>query len=121
MQLHSPESISKDLMNGAVRLADNRGLLGPGGEELRAARQAFAAELADVVRAVGDLRTSRSGSLDPPRPHRRPGTLTAVADIDDLLDEVERGPQGPHVGRLLRLRRHAHRRLLGRRSTSGSG
>ena len=62
-QLHSPESISKDLMNGAVRLADNRGLLGPGGEDLRVARQAFAAELADVVRAVGDLRTLALGSL----------------------------------------------------------
>ena len=54
--LHSPESISKDLMSGAVKLAGNRNLLGPGGEELREARVAFAAELAEVVRAVGVIR-----------------------------------------------------------------
>jgi glycerol-3-phosphate O-acyltransferase len=54
--LHSPESISKDLMRNAVKLADNRGLLGPGGEELRAARAEFAAELGEAVRAVGVVR-----------------------------------------------------------------
>lgn len=63
LQLHSPESISKDLMNGALRLADNRGLLGPGGEELRSARLEFAAELAEAVRAVGVVRTIALGSL----------------------------------------------------------
>ncbi|MCU0265494.1 MAG: 1-acyl-sn-glycerol-3-phosphate acyltransferase [Actinomycetia bacterium] len=55
-ELHSPESISKDLMTGAVKLAGNRGLLGPGGDDLRAARLAFAAELAEAVRAVGTIR-----------------------------------------------------------------
>ena len=92
-QLHSPESISKDLMNGAVRLADNRGLLGPGEDDLRAARQAFAAELADVVRAVGVIRTLALGSLTR-HDLSDEGRLTAVADIDDLLDEVARGPAG---------------------------
>lgn len=66
LQLHSPESISKDLMNGAIRLADNRGLLGPGGEELRRARRQFADELADVVRAVGVVRTIALGGLGRP-------------------------------------------------------
>ena len=32
--LHSPESISKDLMGGALKLAGNRDLLGPGGDDL---------------------------------------------------------------------------------------
>ncbi|MEK9810494.1 MAG: hypothetical protein VW362_08600, partial [Candidatus Nanopelagicales bacterium] len=38
-RLHSPESISRDLMQGAMKLADNRGLLGVGGAELRKARE----------------------------------------------------------------------------------
>lgn len=55
-QLHSPESISKDLMKGALRLAGNRDLLGPGGEELRKAREAFAAELTEAARRVQVIR-----------------------------------------------------------------
>lgn len=54
--LHSPESISKNLFDGALKLADNRGLLAPGGEELRVRRQAFAAELTNVVRLIGVVR-----------------------------------------------------------------
>jgi len=54
--LHSPESISKDLMSNAIKLAGNRDLLGPGGEELRAAREEFAAELGAAVRAVAVVR-----------------------------------------------------------------
>ncbi len=55
-ELHSPESISKDLMNGAIKLAENRGLLGTGGDDLQADRRAFAEELAEAVRAVGFVR-----------------------------------------------------------------
>jgi glycerol-3-phosphate O-acyltransferase len=55
-RLHSPESISKDLMTNAVRLAGNRGLLGPGDDGLRDKRAEFAAELADAVRCVGVIR-----------------------------------------------------------------
>jgi glycerol-3-phosphate O-acyltransferase len=55
-QLHSPESISKDLMLNAVKLAGNRDLLGPGGEELATARARFATELGDAVRRVGLIR-----------------------------------------------------------------
>ncbi|MGI8645573.1 MAG: 1-acyl-sn-glycerol-3-phosphate acyltransferase [Nocardioides sp.] len=54
--LHSPESISKDLMSGAIKLAGNRGLLGPGAAELRTAREEFAAELDAAVRAVAVVR-----------------------------------------------------------------
>jgi glycerol-3-phosphate O-acyltransferase len=55
--LHAPESISKDLMSGALRLAGNRDLSGPGGDELRQSRQEFADELAAVVAAVGVVRS----------------------------------------------------------------
>ncbi len=64
LELHSPESISKDLMSGAVQLAGNRGLLGPGGEELRAQRRAFADELAEVARAVGVVRSVNQENLE---------------------------------------------------------
>jgi glycerol-3-phosphate O-acyltransferase len=57
-QLHSPESISKDLMLGAFTLAGNRDLLGTGGDELVAARARFAAELGDAVRRAGMIRRS---------------------------------------------------------------
>ena len=55
--LHSPESISKDLMGGTLKLAGNRGLLGPGGDELRQSRQHFADELAAAVDAIGVVRS----------------------------------------------------------------
>ena len=55
--LHSPESISKDLMGGALKLAGNRDLLGPGGDELIEARRRFADELADAVRATAVVRS----------------------------------------------------------------
>lgn len=75
--LHSPESISKDLMGGAVRLAGNRNLLEAGGEDLRQARAEFAAELAEACRAVDVIRdiarTRLTGSHEPAgrtaRPH----------------------------------------------------
>ncbi len=62
-RLHSPESISKDVMSGALKLAANRGLMGPGGDELRKERAAFAAELADAVRAVAVIRSTALGGL----------------------------------------------------------
>ncbi|WP_341925387.1 1-acyl-sn-glycerol-3-phosphate acyltransferase [Nocardioides psychrotolerans] len=55
--LHSPESISKDLMGGALKLAGNRDLLGPGGDELRQARQRFADELVAAVDAIAVVRS----------------------------------------------------------------
>ena len=54
--LHSPESISKDLMGGALKLAGNRGLLGPGGDELIQSRQLLADELRAAVAAIGVVR-----------------------------------------------------------------
>jgi glycerol-3-phosphate O-acyltransferase len=55
--LHSPESISKDLMGGALKLAGNRALLGPGGDELLQSRRALADELAAAVAAIAVVRT----------------------------------------------------------------
>ncbi len=52
--LHSPESISKDLFSGCLQLAANRGLLEP--DVTQEQRSAFAAEIADVVRRVGLVR-----------------------------------------------------------------
>ena len=55
--LHSPESISKDLMGGALQLAGNRSLLGPGSDELIASRQVLADELRAAVSAVAVVRS----------------------------------------------------------------
>ena len=55
--LRSPESISKDLMGGALKLAGNRDLLGPGGDELVESRQRLADELAAAVDAIAVVRS----------------------------------------------------------------
>lgn len=55
-ELHSPESISKDLFKGALKLAENRGLTEAGQPGLQERRDAFAAELADANRRVGVIR-----------------------------------------------------------------
>jgi glycerol-3-phosphate O-acyltransferase len=56
-ELHSPESISKDLMGGALKLAGNRSLLGPGGDELIRSRQELADELRAAVDAIAVVRS----------------------------------------------------------------
>ena len=48
-RLHGPESLSRELFAGAVKLAGNLDLLGPGGDELAQRRQAFAGRLHDDV------------------------------------------------------------------------
>jgi glycerol-3-phosphate O-acyltransferase len=54
--LHSPESISRDLFSGALQLADNRGLLAPGTPDLKERRQAFAEEFRDAICRVDVIR-----------------------------------------------------------------
>jgi glycerol-3-phosphate O-acyltransferase len=56
LRLDSPESVSRELFRGALRLAANRDLVEPGGDDLRRAREAFAAEIEDVVRRVAVIR-----------------------------------------------------------------
>lgn len=68
-RLHTPESISKDLMQGALKLAANRGLMGVGGEDLRARRQAFADELRAVVERITIIRRAALARLE--GDHRR--------------------------------------------------
>jgi glycerol-3-phosphate O-acyltransferase len=56
LRLDSPESVSRELFRGALRLAANRDLVEPGGDDLRRAREAFASEMEDVVRRVAVIR-----------------------------------------------------------------
>ncbi len=61
LRLDSPESVSRELFRGALRLAANRNLVEPEGDDLRDARAAFAAEIADVVRRVALVRREDRG------------------------------------------------------------
>ncbi len=60
-RLDSPESVSRELFRGTLRLAANRELMGPDGDDLGAARAAFATEIDDVVRRVAALRELARG------------------------------------------------------------
>jgi glycerol-3-phosphate O-acyltransferase len=51
-RLHGPESLSRELFSGALRLAGNLDLTRQGGAELARRRRAFAARLRDVVARV---------------------------------------------------------------------
>ena len=51
-RLHGPESLSRELFSGALRLAGNLDLTCQGGAELARRRRAFAARLRDVVARV---------------------------------------------------------------------
>jgi glycerol-3-phosphate O-acyltransferase len=61
-RLDSPESISAELFRGALSLAANRGLVEPGGDDLRERREAFAAEVRDVGRRIRLVRALALGS-----------------------------------------------------------
>jgi glycerol-3-phosphate O-acyltransferase len=51
-RITSGEAVSTELFGTALKLAGNRGLLEPGGADLQARRDAFAAELRDLVRRI---------------------------------------------------------------------
>ncbi|TMM14144.1 MAG: glycerol-3-phosphate 1-O-acyltransferase [Actinobacteria bacterium] len=55
-RLKSPESLSRELFRGALRLAENRDLLDPGQDDLPRRRAALATEFHDVVRRVDVIR-----------------------------------------------------------------
>jgi glycerol-3-phosphate O-acyltransferase len=55
-RLKAPESASRELFAGALRLAANRDLLDPGGDDLRERREQLAAEVHDVRRRIDELR-----------------------------------------------------------------
>ena len=54
-RLQNPECVSKELFGNAMQLAANRNLLKPGSEGLAKRRADFAAELAELVTAVGEI------------------------------------------------------------------
>ncbi|HWF74932.1 MAG TPA: glycerol-3-phosphate 1-O-acyltransferase [Solirubrobacteraceae bacterium] len=56
-RIHSTESISRELFGTALRLAGNRGLLEPGGDELAARRAAFADEVRTLVARLQRIRS----------------------------------------------------------------
>jgi glycerol-3-phosphate O-acyltransferase len=67
-RLHSTASISRLLFETALRLAENRGLLGPGGADLARARNDFASEVRDWLRridAIDALAASRRAGIIP--------------------------------------------------------
>jgi glycerol-3-phosphate O-acyltransferase len=51
-RLHGPESLSRELFAGALKLAANHDLVDPGREELAGGRRAFAARLREAVAKV---------------------------------------------------------------------
>jgi len=55
-RLHSAESVSQELFASALALAANRDLVDPGRADLHARREAFAAEIRDVVELVEQIR-----------------------------------------------------------------
>ena len=54
-RIHSAESVSKELFECALQLAANRDLVDPGRDELQVRRQAFADEVATVVRTIAAI------------------------------------------------------------------
>ncbi|HEX4110309.1 MAG TPA: glycerol-3-phosphate 1-O-acyltransferase [Solirubrobacteraceae bacterium] len=58
-ELHGAESVSSELFSGALALAANRDLIDPGRDEVRVAREAFLAEVQEVLG-----RLVRIGELD---------------------------------------------------------
>ncbi len=54
-RLHGPESLSRELFGSALKLAANRDLVDPGRDELRVRREAFAAQLREVVARVARI------------------------------------------------------------------
>lgn len=78
-RIHSAESISKELFRNALSLAAGRGLLegGPGDPGRRAniarRRDAFAAELRQVVERIDSLRRLAAAALERTTAHEDPG------------------------------------------------
>jgi glycerol-3-phosphate O-acyltransferase len=61
-QLTSTESISRELFAGGCKLAANRGLMAPGGEELATRRREFEAEIRSLVESVSRIRALALGA-----------------------------------------------------------
>ena len=75
-RVQHPEALSRELFGNALKLADNRGLLKPGGPELASQRAAFAAECEAHMQALNELARLR----------REPAqsSITATSSENDL-------------------------------------
>ncbi len=60
-RLHNPESVSRELLRGALRLAANRDLVDPGREPIRDGRVALAAEIDNVLGRIEVVRALTRG------------------------------------------------------------
>jgi glycerol-3-phosphate O-acyltransferase len=54
-RIHGPESVSRELFAGALRLAANRDLVDPGRDHLSVRREQFAAQLRDVAARIARI------------------------------------------------------------------
>src|SRR6201993_1122098 len=63
-RLRSSDSISTEVFRTALKLAAHRGLLGPGGEQLAKRRHAFAAELAELLERVENMRELAASDIE---------------------------------------------------------
>ncbi len=58
-QVHNADAVSRELFGAAIKLAANRDLVNPGGDEVQAARDAYVGEVEEVIG-----RLARLGELD---------------------------------------------------------
>jgi glycerol-3-phosphate O-acyltransferase len=63
-RLRSSDSISTEVFRTALKVAAHRGLLGPGGKRLDERRQAFAAELAELLERLESMRDLAASDAD---------------------------------------------------------
>ncbi len=109
-RLHGPESLSRELFASALKLAANRDLVDAGREELGKRREELHRQL---ERVVADVRRDRRDRLRPACGWDRERQRGHVGRATGSRRR-RRGPAGARDRRVLRLRRHADRRLLAR-------
>jgi glycerol-3-phosphate O-acyltransferase len=63
-RIASPDSVSRELYSGAVRLAANRDRCGPGGDELSARRRAWLGELQELTDRLGRIAALDDAKLE---------------------------------------------------------
>ena len=91
-RITSSESLSSELFSTGLRLARNRGLADPGGQDVAARRAAFADELGTLVRRLHRSRALALSDLGP-RTRRHPGDRRSRRRPD--RGQVRRAPLPP--------------------------
>ncbi|MCE5289863.1 MAG: glycerol-3-phosphate 1-O-acyltransferase [Nocardiaceae bacterium] len=64
-RIHSTESVSSELFTTALKLADNRGLVAPGANDLHSRRRAFASELREITARLNRVQALDASNLKP--------------------------------------------------------